>query len=368
MKKRTIRLKWLLVGVCAIALVLAGWRTWQDWNEPAQYWRRVLRWGDADRRREAVGMLAKLEGRKAVPDLMRVLEGPDDEVRVLAVRKVSEILVPEWAWPNPEGVPAEVIAAMKGHAEGDHSPAVRVATLEALAHMASRDRKISRLLYAKARDVGEAGEVRAAAFSGAGKEWRSLEEVIDFCADPAPEVRRAAFQRLGGTLSSEIPSGEPPPDAYVDACARGLSDPDRLVRFAALRAVDDLRGRHPSRSIEPLRRLVPGIIGILEGGFPAGEDRRDLCCRPLRAIAVVAGQAPEAIRALEARLGDEDPEVRLAAARSLAVFGAEAMPALPSLMAANPEARRADPALDRKYAGWIGSILSSWLAARTPTR
>lgn len=368
MKKRTIRLRWLLVWVGAIALVLAGWRTWLDWNEPAQYWRRALRWGDADRRCEAVGMLAKLEGRRAVPDLMRVLGGSDDEVRVLAARKVSEILVLEGAWPNPEDVPAEVIAAMKGHAQGDRSPAVRAVALEALAHMASRDRKISLLLYAKARDAGEAGEVRAAAFSGAGKEWRSLEEVIDFCADPAPEVRRAAFQRLGGILSAEIPPGEPPPDAYVDACARGLSDPDRQVRFAALRAVDGLRGRHPSRSIEPLRRLIPGIIGILEGGFPAGEDRRGLCCRPLRAIAVAAGQAPEAIRALEARLGDEDQEVRLAAAHALAGFGAAAMPALPSLLASDPEARRADPVLDRKYAGWIGSILSSWLAARTPTR
>jgi HEAT repeat protein len=144
----------------------------------------------------------------------------------------------------------------------------------------------------------------------------------------------------------------------------GVAGGHLRIRFEVLLAIP----KDPCRAAEPWRRLVPDIIGILEGDFPLGEDRRDLCCRPLRAIAVGTEQAPGAIRALEARLGDEEPAVRRAAARALAGFGAAAMPALPSLLAADAEARRADPALDRKYADWIGSIAAARLAASPPTR
>jgi HEAT repeat protein len=195
--------------------------------------------------------------------------------------------------------------------------------------------------------------------------------LIDGLKDPDVRGRLAALDALEAivtrtgeaTTAEEI--GEKPATDIGRALVRGLSDPDRFVRWASARGLARLA---PLPSVE--RGAVAGLVRMrdqdpdlqMRAAFVLerfGEAARPavpaLAARAARgdtearilaihALGAIGGDADDVVPALAAGLGDSNVRVRRGAADALSRYGAAAKDAQPALERAmrdsDPEVRR----------------------------
>jgi HEAT repeat protein len=351
--KPKVRLKWLFVLVAAVALAMAGLRTWVERNDPILRWRRMLRWGSPAERYRAVEVLGLMKDPRAIPDLLGVLEGTDESIRPIAARAIHVVFRPRGLGnAGIDRVPDKVIVVLKGLVKDDPAAAVRCASIESLGILAGASPEIRPFLLARLDDPGEDGRVRAAAYDCFKLEWRYSGEGLRYCSDPAPEVRRVAYRGL----FRAIPLAD-----LVDLVVRGLDDPDLQVRYIAIRLIPaDFRG-----APGPWWRALPGVFAALDD--PYDYVRWD-ACRALRGLTAGTERAPRAMAALRDRLASDGDRDRAAAADALAGFGADAVAVIPALVMAGARPRPDELGMDRRYERLVGAIAAAWLAAHPPSR
>jgi HEAT repeat protein len=99
---------------------------------------------------------------------------------------------------------------------------------------------------------------------------------------------------------------------------KSLSDPDRFVRWAAVRTLGRLAPREANL-------VVPAVARLLEDGD------LDVEVAAATALERYGPQATDAVTALAQRSTHGDAEIRIAAMRVLVAIGNDAAPALPSV-------------------------------------
>ncbi len=241
---------------------------------------RYLADEDAEVRAEAAELLA----RSPVPDradrLRRLLDDP--ERRAGAADAISRL-------PDaPEELLAELL--------GDPDPAVRLAVARGLQQAAHRSLAPS-LLEALAKEENRRVSRALARAAGATGDSAAIGELDRLLAHEDTGMRYAAAQALGC-------SGRP--EAY-DPLLRALDDPSAEVQAAALHALGLLGNAE----------AAPRITEHLDSG---PRDVRRTAAGALRLLA-----PPSAVSRLREAATDPDPELRLAAVRTLhRIGGAEA--------------------------------------------
>jgi HEAT repeat protein len=375
--KPTVRLRWMLYGVAAVALALSAWRLISERGDPALFWGRLARHGgDAGQRHVAVDALAAEGGRRAAPGLVLALEDEDEEVRLAAVKGLRRLFAPE-RWPpapNPEGAPREVIAALEDRALRDPAATVRTRAIDALAAPGLGDPagpKAQALFRAKFEDMQEDAEVRGRAFEALEGDWDRPEVAARYCTDPAPAVRRAAMKKLAAARRLAMPKaglkrGDWPEGPYCEAVAKALADRDPGVRYEGLIALPTRR----DLATEPWRRLLPGVIAAIDDRDPRA---RFVACHFAPMLTTGPGDVREVAEALKGRLDDPDFLTRATAINALASFEADAMLLLPLMIeahAADPRRHDAspDPGGERQHRWRVGVVAGGWLAAHPPAR
>lgn len=366
-------INWLCCGVVTAVLALILWRMWAEANDPVLYWQRMLREGDVDRQREAISYLTRQGDGRAVPDLAKALESPDEEVRSLAVQGLSQTYAKIGAGPRESmKVPGGIVEALKARAREDSSDNVRSNAIGALAMLAHGDPEADSLFLARLEDPKEYGDVRAAAFGALGAKWQLSEEGLRYSNDPDPEVRQAVMRSLMSWQRGPFQHHfghrrfwvEVPTVPNLEIARRGLSDPEPSIRFSAIR----LLPRDRRVVTDAWREIVPDLIAAAEGD--ADPSVRGEACRFLGVMAVGSELAPGAIEVLEGRLADEDLSVRSSAADAIARFGADALPSLPALTKAEGAPRGNSSGqgkeVERPFSQQMERIVGAWLALHPP--
>jgi HEAT repeat protein len=364
-------INWLCSGVVVAVLALILWRMWAEASDPVLYWQRMLREGDVDRQREAVSYLTRQGDGRAIPDLARALESPDEELRSLAVQGLSQTFA-RIGGARPRGgapeVPDGIVEALKARAREDSSGNVRSNAIGALAMLAHGDPEARALFLARLEDREEYGDVRAAAFGALEPKWQLSEEGLRYSSDPDPEVRQAVLRCLLAAQRGPFQHhfghrrywGEVPLVPNLEIARRGLSDPEPSIRFSAMR----LLPRDHRFVTGPWRGIVPDLLAVAGGD----EDPavRGEACRFLGIMTAGSDLAPGTIEALEARLTDEDLLVRSAAADAIARFGADAIPTLPALAKAEGPPQSPRQGEGRPFSQQMERIVGAWLALHPP--
>jgi HEAT repeat protein len=153
---------------------------------------------------------------------------------------------------------------------------------------------------------------------------RALDAAVAGLSDPNVRARLAAVD----LLETMGPEAAPAIPALVDK----LRDPDRFVRWSAVRTLGRLAPRSPDL-------VVPGLARTLQ------NPDLDVRLATAGALERYGPDAGEAVTPLGLQAMQGDPEIRIAAMRALVAIGTAAAPALPAvarnLDADNPRVRAA---------------------------
>ncbi len=267
--------------------------------------------------------LERLAPEAAVPGLIEALQDPSADVRIVAVRALGDIAAPEAAAP----IVARVSDDTSMHFRLAAASTVRAlggAALKPLTDALRAGNPQSQVWAAETLgDLGQAeaagdlvaalsakrSELRAAAAEALGKlDVKTAEQKLAaLTEDPSEWVRTQAFRALGQIQAQA-----------TDVVAKGLQDPDRLVRCAAAEALAQVAG--------PAAPLVRAL--------------EDADARVQRSAALALGKlkAPEAVEPLATLLRGRDETVVAAAAEAL---GQIATPPAVEALAAHVRDRQA---------------------------
>lgn len=265
---------------------------------------RALRDADVAPRRAAARALADARGAEAaLPALTAALRDGDAEVRAQAAQAIERLgpkaapaaadlrdLLAREPQPEVRARVARALSAVGGHGDGARGEALVAGLLEA------------------ARGTGERAMPDVAlvdALAAAGPSAPPL--LADALQDPDPGVRwhtAAAFMHIGHRAHAVAP-----------ALLAAMDDPVWTVRNASGRALEDVA---TAADVPLLARAL---------GDPSAETRYHVA----RALARTGPGAAPAVPALVAALSDEDWEVRLESARALGAVGTAAKSAFAAL-------------------------------------
>jgi HEAT repeat protein len=273
-------------------------------------------------------------GKESVPALVAALKDHDANVRAEAAEDLASL--------GPLAGPA-VEALREGLRDTD--PFARVSVAAALLH-ADPEAGDGLAVLVKALGDKEAGARTAAAtaLAGAGKQAapasRELRRALR--EDAAAPVRRAAAFALGRLVLDGSPDDQERKKTVAALAAAVRLDPDRDVRCWAVRALRKF-GPDAKAALPELRRAVlqdedsvpaaaadvlarlgtDGVPALVEAVQARGRGR-GLTGRVVDCVGDLGPAAREAVPALRDLLGDEDRDVRLAAALALQRVGARA--------------------------------------------
>ncbi len=292
--------------------------------------------------------------RSALPALVPIIRDPDAEVRFAAVFAIAGVggqeplgrkaLCSALANPDPHvRVAAAIVVGRLGIAEpaaleslgrmlgGSDEPAARAAAeaIERLGPVAGVLLPQLRRAAEGRRPMLRCDAVTAiGALKGAGGDAVPL--LTARLSDGNAEVRAAAAEAL------ERQGGKARP--AVSGLVIALSDPDLAVVDAAQDALLRIVGREEMIALlttampdSPRPRRLQLIVEDLSSAFAASREK----------VASSPPSTEKRLEALKAMLANEDPFVRVHAARSLAGMGMQAQPALPQLrgLLHDPEGR-----------------------------
>jgi HEAT repeat protein len=373
LRRVTNRRPWLLdlIAIAAIGALL--WLGYRRWTDPVGDALSKLRAGAVAERRQAARDLARLGTRRrdeVVVAMIEALRDDDPAVRIGAAEGL-EALIPflEYNPPNikleelDRALQREAAQALMAAMEADPDPAVRRAAAKRVSLFLLEASDVPALL-ARSRDPNEDPEVRSSALLagyGADRPPReSCEAVRDALGDPIPRIRVAGYSvlRLG---RSEFPIAEA---ELIDVARRGLEDPDPAVRFEASWLIP---GWHQEASVPPWRTLVPAIFAALDRATTPRE--RLWLLRVLSVPARGTEHAPRALAAIveELRTIRENSTDLRWLANALRNLKADAIPAIPALIAIRPRFQDQPLARDRLSADREIGELIGWLSALSVT-
>lgn len=368
------RRPWLLdlIAIAAIGALL--WLAYRRWTDPVGDALGKLRAGAVAERRQAARDLARLGTRRrdeVVLALIEALRDDDPAVRIGAAEGL-EALIPflEYNPPNikleelDRALQREAAQALMATMEADPDPAVRRAAAKRVSLFLLETSDVPALL-ARSRDPSEDPEVRSSALLagyGADRPPReSYEAVREALGDPIPRIRVAGYAvlRLG---RSEFPIAEA---ELIDVARRGLGDPDPAVRFEASWLIPGWQ--HREASIAPWRILVPAIFAALDRAATTRE--RLWLLRVLSVPARGTEHAPRALAAIveELRTTRENSADLRWLADALRNLKADAIPAIPELIAIRPRFRDQPAAKYRLSVDQEFGELIGWLSALSVT-
>lgn len=231
---------------------------------------------DPDLRQAAAGVLGAIADRRAVPALTARLADADPNVRAAAADALGKI------------GGRDAVEALRAGVDSD-DPTLRLSALEALVQL------------------------------GASLPPAGLARVLEDRA-----LRRPAYRLLG---ASEDPAALP-------LLARGLRDPSRAAREAALAALGQQRGRRPAGALAPLleavREAARADPGLADAWADALRSEDALVAAGALAAVAAAGE-PRHVSSL-LRLAEDERY------RALVEDALEALPRSPALRAALAEA------------------------------
>lgn len=217
-------------------------------------------------------MLGELGRREAIPNLLKVLDDPDREVRVSVIMSLGRILVPVRGVSDVAEIPPEVVAALIRRAKEDHYQAARLMAIDALGVLAPGSQEAQAFVLRRLDDLEEDPEVRSMAFISMAGWWQVSDEGMRYCSDPSPGVRQAAMDSLRRFRDEQYPEfgGEAlSASLYCDAVIRGLADPNMQIRLIA--AI--LPARRGQVMAGPWRRAFPAIIAAIADPEPMVRSR-----------------------------------------------------------------------------------------------
>jgi HEAT repeat protein len=172
---------------------------------------------------------------------------------------------------------------------------------------------------------------------GAGLK-QTLSEIVQGLKDPNVRARLGAVEVLETMDADAVPA--------IPDLVGSLRDPDRFVRWAAVRALGRLAPRSPDL-------VVPAIIPLLNDGD------LDVEIAAASSLERFGPASKPAVAALGDRASRGDSDLRVAVMKALEAIGTDAAPALPSvarnLIARTREEREKD----------IGPDAGAWPAPRT---
>ena len=289
------------------------------------HWIAQLGSDDAANRAAAAKVLAQA-GPAAAPALLAALAGRSAAACEGAATVL--LLMPE---PPQEAVPALIRAA------GHRDPAVRVAAVKAIGHVARTGKERAGTVEAVGPVFVEAlkdrhvsvREAAAEALEALGQAAaRALPALALAAGDEASPVRRAALrtlEKLGPAARDALP-----------ALRRALKDKDEFARWHAVRALGAI-GPDAAEAIPDMIPLLKDHKADvrLAGSKPLFDLGSKWCIARVTAHALgeIRAGPEKVIPALVEALRDDDHRVRQTAAESLARYLPEAKSALPRLTA-----------------------------------
>lgn len=231
----------LIALVACSATILWAWRHLAENYDPVRIEARsiqeraiaALRSGRPAERLAAIVELERLgpqHGSIAIPPLIRALEDPETQVRVVSAGALASI-GHEVAKSRSGGGTIRDAATGLNRCLKDPEPTVRIAAIQALGSIAS-----------------------AVAESGSGGEIvRDVATALIGCLkDPEPGVRSAATASLGRIASPRLAGGATLPidrGAVMDELIAMLGDRDAAVRLAAIQTI----ASYPREAVRPGR-------------------------------------------------------------------------------------------------------------------
>ena len=283
---------------------------------------------EADHGWVAVAALRSIGGAEAIEALMH---GANETTRCLAIREAACAGADD-AW----------VARVLEAGLADPNAAVRAAALAALNEQpgvpASWQGPLVRLLGDEREELRRMAAA-ALARTGAASE-ATVTALLSASADPAASVRAAALDALSRSATAD--------SHLVAQAVSALRDPDAQVVEAACRALGRAEGE-ASSAVPDLRSLVtsgaPRVRVAAAFALVRLETSPEAAYAALRQLevhddwrvrlAVVEALAerrrPESVPILVSRLDDRSPQIRIAAARAIAGFGADGAAAVPLL-------------------------------------
>jgi HEAT repeat protein len=155
--------------------------------------------------------------------------------------------------------------------------------------------------------------------------------------DPNAPARRSSFQAVEGLGEAAIP--------FVPQIVRASKDRDLFVRWIAARTLGKL-GQQPSKLSQKQTDLVLEALGRL-----LGDDDLDVRIAAAKAIELFGPAAAPVVPVLTQRVNRGDAEFRIAVIRALEEIGPAARAALPAIAR---ELRQIDPRLRAEAARSLG--------------
>ncbi len=247
---------------------------------------------------------------RVTPALTAAAADPDPAVRVQVRRVLEELGMTRYrldrreaSVPRGEGVPPPRPEPRPGEGKGPAPgsggaflpPALPASGAPVILTAQERERP------APARAGGDplAGLMRAA-----------LPAAVAGLSDPNVRARIEAVEVLEAMGADAAPA--------TAALVKATEDPDRFVRWAAVRVLGRLAPRNPEL-------VVPAAARLLR------DDDLDVDVAAANALERFGPAAREAVPALAWRARDGDGDIRIAAMRALEAIGTDAAPALPSI-------------------------------------
>jgi HEAT repeat protein len=203
---------------------------------PTQEIAGMLARGAPDRRRGAVVVLRELADPAGTPAVIGALTDPEPSVRVQAALALGRLAVPEAFDP--------LVAAL-----ADPEPLVRARAVNALGALAG----------GAARVYNPSLRGFVTQYAAERRNPEAVPPLLSALADPAPDVRSAAFDALRYVDQTLLPMDT------VDTAVTALGDEDDCVRRDA--ALFLLHTREPGRSEHAVAAIRTALAGVRRGGL-----------------------------------------------------------------------------------------------------
>jgi HEAT repeat protein len=398
----------LLVAACAAFLAVFQYR--RGVYDPTSARLRQVRYADADGKvaaiRELIEDAAELRkritsgeasGYAVVQALLGALGDADAAVRAVAAQAMAVAIQSDAALKKPDESLTGPVKAALTEALRDPDPTVRLRAASGLGQLRVRSEDGFAILLRAARTAGQpigrfrsAGDTddRAESLWVLGLTYRdepeALTPILEAMRDRDPTVRRWGITAINCYLRASDGNWyrrDPDftvPEPIAEALLVRLEDEDdqvgrraaevlgllgqKMARRVVPLLIRDLDARHPT-PVWTVRAL--GEFGLeAEGARPALRALADDGSRE-GAVRIAAQGAIEAIDKVSrtfhehtlpdliANLGDDDPEIRAAAAAALARHGSRAKAAVPALTRALDDP---DPKVQRAASAALGVI------------
>lgn len=265
---------------------------------------------DEEVRRLAVERLTTLPASEAIPALVRQLADPSWRVRKASIERLSAV-------PETSGaIPALVLAL----ADGDNTGR-RNAALEALTRCGSS--AVPVLLEASHDPDVDVRKQVVDALAGIG-DGSAATRLLELLVDPDANVRAAAADALGCVGSESL---------CAPLLRTAQEDQESLVRLSALRALDRLEAQVPTSALLPvlddrtLRAAAYSLLGhsdesdaidvLLKGVEAGGRTERDASVQALVRSCARTGSSSDALAAQVRRgMGPDGPAFAYAIERA----------------------------------------------------